>query len=61
MLIILLMSENSLVEGTVFVTTPPVNGTARHLPIKLVLNDRNRTRIDTGRTFRYHSSEMACP
>ena len=38
------------------VTTPPVNETARHLAIKLVLD--NATQIDVNRTFEYRSNPV---
>ena len=44
----------SFEENTVFVTTPPVNDTARHLAIKVVLNDWSE--IHTKRTFEYRSN-----
>jgi len=46
----------SIVADTVYVTTPPVNETLRHLPIELVLN--NGARINTGRVFDYRSNPV---
>ena len=52
----LLCSVNSFEEKAVFVTTPPVNETAHHLVIKLVLN--NGTQIDVRRTFEYRNNPV---
>jgi len=48
------MFVNRFVDDKVFVTTPRVNATGLRLSIEVVLNDG--TRIDTGRTFEYHSN-----
>jgi len=46
---------NSVTENKVYdVTTPAVNGTARHLSIVLELNDGSR--IDTKHTFEYRNN-----
>jgi len=47
---------NSFDENAVFVTAPPVNETARHLAIKLVLN--NGTQLDVNRMFDYRSNPV---
>jgi len=47
---------NSVMESTVFVTTPRVNETGLRLAIEVVLN--NGKRMDTGRTFEYHSNPV---
>jgi len=52
----LLCCVNSSYEKMMFVTTPPVNETARHLPIKLVLDDGSQIEID--RTFEYRSNPV---
>jgi len=43
-------------ENSLFVTTPPVNETARHLVIELVLNDGSQ--IDIYQTFEYRSNPV---
>ena len=47
---------DSTAENAVYVTTQPVNETARHLPIKLLLYDRSS--IYTNRTFEYRSNPV---
>ena len=47
----LLCSVNSSKENALIVTTPSINEAARHLPIKVVLNDRTEIRFN--RTFEY--------
>ena len=47
---------DSTAENTVYVTTQPVNETARGLPITLILN--NNSSIDTSRTFEYRSNPV---
>ena len=50
------MSVNSYVDGTVFVTTPAVNNTARHLSIEIVLNQGSRIRAS--QTFEYRNNPV---
>jgi len=52
----LLCSVNSSGENALFVTTPPVNQTARHLAIKLVLNDG--LQIELNYTFEYRTNPV---
>ena len=47
---------NSSEKNVIFVKTPPVNETARHLVIELVLNDGSR--IDANRKFEYRSNPV---
>jgi len=49
-------SVNSLKVNVVFVTTPPVNKTARNLAIKLELNDGSS--IHSIRMFEYRSNPV---
>jgi len=51
-----LTSVNSFLESKMLVTTRRVNDTARHLAIVIILNDGKR--IDTRRTFEYHSNPV---
>jgi len=51
-----LVDKHSAEENTVFATTPPVNETARHLAIELVLNDGSR--INTNHTFEYRGNPV---
>ena len=51
-----LIDKLSAEENTVFATTPPVNETARHLAIELVLNDGSR--IYTNHTFEYRGNPV---
>jgi len=51
-----LLDKHSAEENTVFATTPPVNETARHLEIELVLNDGSR--INTNHTFEYRGNPV---
>jgi len=46
----------SVVENTVYVTTPPMNVTSRHLAIELEMIDSSR--IATNRTFEYRNNPV---
>jgi len=46
---------DSFKESSIFVITPPVNKTARHLVIELVLNDRSHI---ANQTFEYRSNPV---
>ena len=51
-----LSDKHSSEENMVFATTPPVNETARHLAIELVLNDGSR--INTNHAFEYRGNPV---
>ena len=53
---IILCSVHSSGENAVFVTTPRMNETTRHLAIKLVLN--NESQVEINQTFEYRSNPV---